>query len=234
MLLTLALLVSPAWGCGGQDLEVTTQVKTGGIGHGPGPTPVAVFGVLRDGRMSSKAWDDISPKLAAVLGSEPCPALFGVDLEAGQGDLAQALDRYARNYGITDAVLDQVGPASQGDLLLALVVAGGTPKAHAPGSGSGPSAQGPRPYRGQRGSIGARPRPRVDHAGLEMSALLFSKTRHEIVASVALRFSGQDINEAYAGLSGKLHELVPGAVCGGWDLASHPVDSDAVQNLPEP
>jgi hypothetical protein len=192
--------------------------------------PVSVFGVFRDGRMTTKGWEDIAPKLD-VLGLEPCGAVYDLDLVSNDGALASAVDDYARNYGVTDALLGAFGPAAQADLVLVVVISGALPK-HSPSEGRVPPPSAGM-TRAPRTSLSARAAPRVDPGALEISASLFSVRKRETVGVVSMRYTGRSEDEAVTNLDAKLKAVFPGLSCAGWDLASHPVDAEAVRAMRE-
>jgi hypothetical protein len=213
--------------CAGEDAQITAHVAP--ELERTAPHPIAVFGVFRDGRMNTKAWDDLSPKLDA-LGLEPCGAAYDADLVTSAGDLASAIDDYTRSYGVTDTLLAAVGAAAKSDLILVFVVSGTLPK-H--GSSDAPPRSPPSPYRAPRGAYSPRQGVRRDSAALEITASLFSTSRRAGVAAVSLRYTGRSENEAFAQMNAKLRDLFPAAACAGWDLAAHPLDPAAVRSLPE-
>jgi hypothetical protein len=214
--------------CAGDDAQLSAHVAPE-LGAWL-PQPIAVFGVYRDGRMNTKAWDDVSTELDAV-GLEPCGALYDTDNVTSNAELAAAVDDYTRQFGVSDALLAAFGPAAKADLVLVLVVSGAIPSKH-----SAPEEPRPPPspnmYRGQRG-YAPRPQPHHDRGALEITASLYSTSRHAAVAAVSLRYTGRSENEAFAQVNAKLKDLFPGAACGGWDLVAHPLDPSAVRSLPE-
>jgi hypothetical protein len=213
--------------CAGEDAQITAHVAPE---LAPGaPHAISVFGVFRDGRMNTKAWDDLSPKLG-VLGLEPCGAVYDADLVTSAGDLASAIDDYTRNYGVTDSLLAALGPAAKSDLILVFTVSGALPSKHA--ASDAPPRPPPSPYRSPRGSY-SRVAVRRDPGALEITATLYSTSVHGGVAAVSLRYTGASEPEAFARIDAKLKDLFPAASCAGWDLGAHPVDPSAVRSLPE-
>jgi hypothetical protein len=213
----LSMALAALGGCAGEDSDLTTYVAPTVASRVP--HTFSVFGVFRDGRMSTPAWDELSPKLTVTLGPssladpEPCPAAYSVDLVAENGALASAVDEYSRNYGVTEALLDRFAPAARGDLILLVVVAGAS--------------------RMRRTSSLARG-PRADRGGFEVTASLFSPKEHAMVAAVTLHYTGPSEDSAFSKVISKWAELFPHTSCTGWDLQTHPVDADEVRALPEP
>jgi hypothetical protein len=84
---------------------------------------LSVFGVFKDGRLSSDASDDALGKLAPALGTIPCQAAFD-GLADAKVELADATSDYAMAEGVTDELLDPFAPAAKGDFILTLAMAG--------------------------------------------------------------------------------------------------------------
>lgn len=186
---------------------------------------VSVLGVFREGRMSPETWDDIGPRISTALGKGLCPTAYDAKLVSDKPDLAEAIDEYARENGVTDDLLDQIAPAATGDDVLVIAVAG---RPLSPGHGDAGSPGGPMsapttPARGmgRRGStMGPRPMGRlaIDRNAFEMSATLFSVREHRSVALVSMGYSGQSGAEALQKFIAKLRESFPGLGCVGWNL----------------
>jgi len=223
-----AAALSALLACAGEDSQLTAHVAPELARAAP--HPIAVFGVFRDGRMNTKAWDDLSSKLG-VLGLEPCTAVYDADLVTSAGDLASAIDDYTRSYGVTDTLLGAIGAAAKSDLILVFAVSGALPSKHTASEDT--PRPPPSPYRAPRTSYAARAGPRRDPGALEVTATLYSTSLHAGVAAVTLRYTGTSENEAFAQLDAKLKDLFPAASCAGWDLGGHPLDPAAVRRLPE-
>ena len=85
---------------------------------------VSVLGVFKEGRMSPETWDEIGPKISAAFGKGLCPIAYDAKLVTDKPSLAEAVDDYARENGVTDDLLDQLAPAASGDAVLVITVAG--------------------------------------------------------------------------------------------------------------
>jgi hypothetical protein len=225
---TVALLLSTLAGCAGEDVELATFV-TPGFPAGS-PHTISVFGVFRDGRMNEHSWDELAPKLASMLGPEPCPAAYGAELLTEDGALAAAIDDYSRNYGVTDPLLDELAKAAKGDLVLVLIIAGAVRTKHSEAERPRP-APGPGAARMRRTTYARAPRA---DSGFEVTASLFSPKQHEIVAALTLHYAGPSEDAAIAKIANRWAELFPRTTCETWDFQAHPVDADAVRALPEP
>jgi hypothetical protein len=204
----------------------------------------SVFGVYKDGRMSSEAWEDISRAIAPAFGRGPCEAAFGLtDVEPSLA-LSAAVDDYARADGPDDELLDVYGPLAEGDLVLVVSVAG-HPQAkttdpnlarEANGAGAMPARGIGRHGSGQMGgtgSPGARSRNVADPRNtFEVAVSVFSPQLHRSVGVVALAYSGQSTAEAFQSMANKLRATLPNVTCVGWKRGGH-VDAQRLQALLE-
>jgi hypothetical protein len=209
------------------------------------PHTVSLLGVYKDGRMNSDVWQQIGTGLSAPLGGKCGP---GYDALVGSNpSLSAAIDDYARANGIGDELLDQLGPAASGDLIMVVTVAGQvTPKGSdlpdtSAVSGGPPGTMGSK-YRGagmstpsSRGPTGAMRRPHglADGASFEMSASLFSVREHKSVGLVAMAYSGPSVDDAVAKLAARLGVELPGSSCTGWDWGAAKIDDQRIRELVE-
>jgi hypothetical protein len=211
---------------------------------GQGRHTVSVLGVFKDGRMSDDAWGAIAPRLSTAFGAA-CPALYGAQLAQAKPALSEAIDDYARANGVGEELLDQLGPAAGGDLILVVNVAGRVTKPTGGGGGDTSSVSGGTPATarsgaGPMGGMGSRQRlmgprgleARRDADALELSASLFSVRLHRSVALVAMRYTGDSADDAVSKLAAKLAATIPGSTCGGWNWSA-PVDDHRIRELAE-
>ncbi len=211
-----------AAGCDDGDAHFTTRLASD---FAPARHRVSVFGVYKDGRMSSDGWDALAPHLASALGTDRCEVGYNA-LASESGALASAIDEYARADGPTDDFLAQLAPAAKGDLVLVVTFAGKLPQRLTADAGSKRSPQAPASGgrgggRGMRGggrtrgeSRGERP---LDTNVLDMSASVYSVAQARSVALVAMEYSGASVDEAITKFSTKLAESLPGLLCVGWN-----------------
>ena len=205
------------------------------VRHAPGVAmtgiSLSVFGVYKDGRMSSEAWNELGPKLSPALGKSTCEIVYGGAVVASKPALASKIDDYARESGITDDLLRQFGPMARGDAILVVTMAGEMPRAG--DAGMRPSAPTITP-RGRRGG-GRRsvPRPEEhprpgDRSTLELSASLYSIRLERSVASIEMTYSGTDLDAALERFRQELETTLPRAICVGWDwnVENDPVPPD--------
>jgi hypothetical protein len=186
------------------------------------------------------SWQDLGAVLSSPFGGS-CPVGDGPELATHDLPLFQAIDDYAREDGVTDALLEQLAPAAQGEMILVFTVSGQPPKRQAVASEPGPSAAppvgSPNAVGGRRGAAMGRPM----HGGLmfaphqqlafELSASLFSVQAHHSVAQVTLQYSGDSAEDALNKFAAKLREALPGASCRGWNDVH--VDGDKIRGLIE-
>jgi hypothetical protein len=210
------------------------------------PHTVAVFGVYKDGRMSSDAWEQVGAGLSRPFGAT-CDAAYP-QIEARNQTLSGAIDDYARANGVGDELLEQLAPAAQGDLILVISVAGrvgskgpnlpdqstlasGTPgvssSKYRTGSAIGSPVGGP-----SRGS-GAMRKPIDTSSAFEMTASLYSVAEKKSVGAVTLEYDGKSVDEAVARLAERLGQELPGSRCGSWNWDVQ-LDDHRIRDLGEP
>jgi hypothetical protein len=246
-LLSRFLVLSPALLCAlcacSGDAQLSSRFATG-FTHAP--HTVAVFGVYKDGRMSSEAWEQVGPGLSRPFGTT-CDTAFA-QLEARNQPLSGVIDDYARANGIGDDLLEQLAPAAQGDLILVVTVAGrvgskgsnlpdtSTLATGTPGIGSSKyrtgSAIGSPMGPSTRGS-GAMRKPLDTSSAFEMSASLYSVADKKSVGVVTLEYDGKSVDDAVARLAARLGQELPGSRCGGWNWDVK-VDDQRIRELGAP
>jgi hypothetical protein len=211
------------------DIRSTPEFKGEGL-------TLSVFGVFRDGRMSTDAWNDEGAKLSPSLGARMCEAAYG---KAGLGSgtvLARTVDDDARENGVTDDLLVRFGPLAKGDAIAVFTTAGEV--AHARDAGS-PSATPAAPpawgRRGRRGRSSATAPARghaADHGSFEMSAQIFSVRLGRSLAVVSMSYAGSRVDEALEKFRGELEKVLPHATCVGWNW-DVPLELDGLHSAPD-
>ena len=179
--------------------------------------------------MDEKAWLPLEPKLAEAFGGKrTCEPGYGKRLRAGDDALLHTVDHMVRENGIDDDVLEKVAPAAQGDFILVLMLYKKVPqlrdggmRMRAVASPMGMGRRGARP-----GMSRYAPSAEDDHV-FELSASIFSRALHKLVAQVDLRYTGDDLDEAMSAFAKKLETVVPGATCAGWNWPSPDEELDA-------
>jgi hypothetical protein len=234
-LLLFALLV--ATGCRNEAVYTTTFARD----FSPPHHVVSVFGVYKDGQMSSEAWDGIAARVSRSLGGARCEAAYTRSATSPNQALWSAVDEYTLANGPTDELLSQIAPAARGDLILVVIVAGKLPsreKIKIQDENQNRRAAGNLGPQGGMGGGGGVPRnsgpmfrapaapASVDQ--LDLSASLFSVPKAASVARVALQYSGESLDEAIAGFTAKLASALPGATCTGWNWEAK-IDPEAIR-----
>ncbi len=239
--LTLALATGA---CGDPNATFTTKVASD---FSPSGHTVSVFGVFKDGRMSSETWGELGTSLSAAFASRACAVEYSEELLASNAPLSAAIDDYARANGIGDELLDAVAPAATGDLVVVFTIAGKVAAA-GPWIDGGTSAMPPTaPNTMMRGGTGFRGQHAGQYGGyggpggfgrpfggpedaLEVSASLFSVAQHRSVGVVAMRYRGSSLPEALAQLGAKVRAALPGASCAAWNPGVH-LDDQRIREL---
>jgi hypothetical protein len=192
---------------------------------------ISVFGVFHDGRMDEKAWLPLEPKLAEAFGGKrTCEPGYGKRLRDGDNALLHQVDHLVRENGIDDDVLEKVAPSAQGDFILVLMLYKKVPQLHDHDGGVRMRATAAPMGMGRRGGRAPMSRyapPMEDDHVFELSASLFSRAAHKLVAQVDLRYTGEDLDAAMEGFAKKLETVVPGATCAGWNWPSPDEEVDA-------
>jgi hypothetical protein len=222
----LALAASSCAGSSDVALDARFAPELGAAPH----ATVSVLGVLKSGRLSADAWIDLAPSISAPLGSAACPAAFDAALVEKDPTLAKAVDRHARENGVTDALLTAFARGAEGDLILVIETSGQLPtpaSKHeetrrampaAPTMGMG-SGGGGRRGGGGRGAPSPMPPTEEEESkkdALEMSASVFSVKLGRSVGAVTLRYTGDSAADALRRFSEKLGTSLHGARCVGW------------------
>lgn len=205
---------------------------------------VSVFGVYKDGRMSSEAWGGIAARVSRALGAASCETAYSESATSPNHALWSAVDDYTQTNGPTDDLLAKIAPAARGDLVLVVIVAGKLPtpekikvqddnqNRRAPGAmGPQGGGMGGGAGAGLTRNSGATFRPPAGPASvdqLDLSASLFSVSKSASVALVALQYSGESVDEALAGFTAKLASALPGATCTGWNWDAK-IDPEAIR-----
>jgi hypothetical protein len=121
------------------------------------PESVSVFGIFRNGRMSPEAWEDFGKALSAPFSAGICQASYDVVFTNANPGLADAIDEYTKENGVSDELLEKFAPLAKGDTILLIALDGQLPKpASASAEKAAQSAQNPSPSgQGNSGGSGA-------------------------------------------------------------------------------
>jgi hypothetical protein len=199
----------------------------------PSGHTVSVFGVYKDGQMSSEAWDALRPRVEPLLGGRACEIASSTPVS--DSPLSSAIDDYTRTNGPTENLLAQLAPAAQGDLILTLVEAGSLSapeKVSVVNSSSAPSAPSPTGNSGKSGLPTYAPdkRSAPGRDVLQLSAELFSVAQGRSVAVIDMQYSGDSVDEAERQFAARVAQLFPAITCKGWDWSAK-VDPDRIRAL---
>jgi len=235
----LGLLLLAA-GCGREAVYATTFAPD----FSPPHHVVSVLGVYKDGQMSSEAWDAIAARVSRSLGAASCEAAYSRSATSPNEALWSAVDEYTLANGPTDDLLAKIAPAALGDLVLVVIVAGKLPtpkkikiqdeKQNRQAAGNlGPQGGTGGPGGGagltrNHGPMFRPPAPPPEVDQLDLSASLFSVPKAASVALVALKYSGESVDDAIAGFTAKLASALPGATCTGWNWEAK-IDPEAIR-----
>jgi hypothetical protein len=235
---TRSVMVAGALACVASTTACVPKMRwdtTSAADFAPAGRTVSVFGVYKDGQMSSEGWDVLRPRLEPFLGGGAC-AIAGGNARGDEGPLLAVIADYARTNGPTEDLLAQLAPAAEGDLILVLVEAGKLPPPDAKVSVVNSTAPGPSAT-GTKGSAGFSAfapdkRSAAGHDVLQLSASLFSVVQGKSVALLDMQYSGDSIAEAESAFAARFGRLVPAATCKGWNWSAN-VDPERIRKLAE-
>ena len=200
--------------------------------YAPGFTPgaargVSIVGVFREGRLSQESWGMLGAPISAPLGQRLCEVAFGDRLQSVHPELYARIDEDVRANGVTDELLTQLAPKTDGELLVTISVLGrvelGRLPAESPEPPPGGGARGASVGGGHTRGRGRGGSPRqVAFSGLELSASMFSVKQHRSVGRLSMRYGGSNIDEALKLFAGRLGAEMPGATCRPWSWGEAP------------
>jgi hypothetical protein len=98
------------------------------------PESVSVFGIFRNGRMSPEAWEDLGKVLSTPFSGGICKAAYDVLFTDANPQLADAIDEYTKENGVSDELLEKFAPLAGGDTILFIAIDGQLPKPLAAGA----------------------------------------------------------------------------------------------------
>jgi len=214
----LAVSATACWG----KAQMSVQYAAG---FQPARHKVSIFGVYKDGRMSSEAWGGIAPGVTKALGGKYCDAVYGTPVFPA--DLTKTIDEYATSNGPTDDLLGQIAPAATGDLVMVLTVAGHLPVPIKVSVQDQPQQVRPGGAYGARGQHRGKD---LDLNELQLAAQVFSVAEGKTVAVVNLDYTGQSVDEAWTTFTAQIGESLPGSECTGW-RADAKLDADRIRAL---
>jgi hypothetical protein len=220
----LASWVGAALGCASEDAQFEVRLAPDFERQG---TSVSILGVFKNGELDADAWEELGPKLSRAFGKSACEVAYEPAFLSSNPRLAGTIDGYTKANGITDDLLEQLGPLAKGDAILTITIVGEVASPADAGSipaATSPSMPAPR-GRGGRGRRGMSPgkqigRTESERSKLEIAAWVYSVTMHRPVALVSMAYSGHNAGEAVDKFGHELEKDLRGAVCTGWDWST--------------
>lgn len=215
-------------------------------GYAPSTGSISVFGVFENGRLSPDAWHDLGAFVASSLGGRQCESLWTEQFRVNHTALANAVEDYTRDDGISDKLLQRMASMAKGTSILSFTTHGslaGTKPAEGDKKGASPNRPAPvRPpsqtsmARGGLGSTGwSTPNLRnnpEDTTTYEISAVLYSVPQRRSVVLVSMTHQGGELNEALGKFAAKVREALGNRTCVGWNLELA-IDAAVVRGLIE-
>lgn len=186
-----------------------------------GPHKVSVLGVYKDGRMDAAAWNELAPKVADALDGA-CEAGYGDRMRTTEPKLFKSIEEQAEQNGITPALLDQLAPRTDAELILVLYEFGSA--ARPVSSGAAPAQPPPSTApvhgrgrgRGRRGVAGSPDHEVPRDGDFELAASLFDVREHEFVAEVDVK-KAKTPAAAVNQLADSFDSLLSGSSCATFD-----------------
>lgn len=226
----LALAMAFGIGCVGCSGGTQFNVQYAN-GYAPSTGSVSVFGVFENGRLSPEAWHDLGALLSSSLGGRQCESLWTEAFRVNHTALANAVEDYARDDGISDKLLHEMSPMARGTSILSFTVHGSLASAKpAEGDKKGASPNRPAPVRPPsqtsmaRGGLGntgwSTPSLRNspdDATSYDISAVLYSVPQRRSVVLLSMTHQGSELNEALEKFAAKMREALGNRTCIGWN-----------------
>lgn len=226
-------------GCAGTQFDVRSEPSWPRAQH-----HFSTFAVQRDGVVSRQGWGALGPNVPGPFGAHHCDVAFGQTLFESAPELAEAIGSYVKANGVTDALLERVAPAAEGDTIMFIIMSG-APRVAADG---GPNTVGMASGRGgggggrggRRGGMGggrggmrqSAGEPHEGGDGLQIDATFYSIRERRSLAEIRMSYTGAHMDEAVRAFNVRLDQEFPGARCSGWTWKA-PLDPVAIRQLPE-
>ena len=122
--MALSLLAASAFAACATSEESLPQVNVSPAPEGAKPEGVSIFGIFRNGRMSPEAWEDFGKVLSTPFSQGICKAAYDVVFTNANSELADAIDDYTKENGVSDELLEEFAPLAKGDTILLLAIDG--------------------------------------------------------------------------------------------------------------
>ena len=181
---------------------------------------VAVFGLFKDGRMNADVWSELSPRISPAFGAKLCEPGFGDALRELDPKRYDGMDEAARDTGVDAELLAPFAPYAGGDLIVVFQMNGRVRTENETFAVHKLNAR----RMGLDHETMTASRGAGSFFGLEMTAMLYSVSAHDMVGQVVMRFTGESLEEAMTNFADKLRATLPGATCARWkwDAAAGP------------
>jgi hypothetical protein len=124
----LNLLVACAFAACATPSEGQPEVNVVPAPDATKPESVSVFGIFRNGRMSPEAWEDLGKVLSTPFSEGVCKAAYDLVFIDANPELADAIDDYTKENGVSDELLEKFAPLAKGDTILLIAIDGQLPK----------------------------------------------------------------------------------------------------------
>jgi hypothetical protein len=188
---------------------------------------VAVFGLFKDGRMNADVWSELSPRISPAFGAKLCEPGFGDALRELDPKRYDGIDEAARDTGIDAELLAPFGPYAGADLIVVFQMNG---RVRTENETFAVHKMNARRMALDHETMTAS-RTAGSFFGLEMTAMFYSVSTHDMVGQVVMRFTGESVEEAMANFADKLRATFPGATCSAWKWDSGAAPSVAAPRL---
>jgi hypothetical protein len=209
----------------------------------PGAANISFFGVYQDGRVNGSSWDQFGTRFTHSFVGAPCEVMYSEGLAAQNPELANAIDSYARNDGVTDDLLEKIAPMAKGDLIGVISISGHPPQP-LPDAGKVAPAAPTRNYGGggkRGGGLGnmggggggsSYVETPTDHNVFEIAATLYSVKAKQSVGVVAMAYTGSSVNDALEKFTAKFQIETAGSRCSGWSWDVK-IDPETIRQMAE-
>jgi hypothetical protein len=220
----LAALAFAAPACGPARTAYDVNVAPGFRREG---LSVAVLGLFKDGRMNADVWSVLSPRISPAFGAKLCEPGFGDALRELDPKRYDGIDEAARDTGIDAELLAPFGPYAGADLIVVFQMNG---RVRTENETFAVHKMNARRMALDHETMTAS-RTAGSFFGLEMTAMFYSVSTHDMVGQVVMRFTGESVEEAMANFADKLRATFPGATCSAWKWDSGAAPSVAAPRL---
>jgi hypothetical protein len=172
-------------------------------------------------------WSELSPRISPAFGAKLCEPGFGDALRELDPKRYDGIDEAARDTGIDAELLAPFGPYAGADLIVVFQMNG---RVRTENETFAVHKMNARRMALDHETMTAS-RTAGSFFGLEMTAMFYSVSTHDMVGQVVMRFTGESVEEAMANFADKLRATFPGATCSAWKWDSGAAPSVAAPRL---